>query len=116
MILSENKRLQKRIKSMQETINVLNAKNAQLLSEKKINNWSTEDDTGDSVKNMVAEYLLEIEHLQAKLIESENMYQQLKKQKNSASAFEKGLASNKGKLIKKIITFKCLVLTLQYYY
>lgn len=98
MILSDNKRLQQRLKSMQETINVLNAKNAQLILEKEINKWSTDAVTEESVKNIVAEYLLEIEQLQAKLIESEEMYQQLKKQADSSTFSGKELILNKGKL------------------
>ncbi|TMW46642.1 hypothetical protein DOY81_008278, partial [Sarcophaga bullata] len=94
MILSDNKRLQQRLKSMQETINVLNAKNAELILEKEINKWSTDVVTEESVKNIVAEYLLEIEQLQAKLIESEEMYQQLKKQADATTFSGKELVSN----------------------
>lgn len=79
LLLHDNKRLQQRLKSMQETINVLTEKNVQLLLEKKLNDWSPIAATDETVSNMIAEYLCEIEKLQAKLVESENMYQQLKK-------------------------------------
>ncbi|XP_037823908.1 kinesin-like protein KIF21A, partial [Lucilia sericata] len=79
LLLHDNKRLQQRLKSMQETINVLTEKNTQLLLEKEMNAFSSITDTDQTIKNMIAGYLLEIEKLQAKLIESEEMYQQLKK-------------------------------------
>ncbi|XP_046812560.1 kinesin-like protein KIF21B isoform X3 [Lucilia cuprina] len=79
MLLHDNKRLQQRLKSMQETIKALTEKNAQLLLEKEMNAFSSLTDADQTIKNMIAGYLLEIEKLQAKLIESEEMYQQLKK-------------------------------------
>lgn len=78
MLMADNKRLQQRLKAMQETINALTEKNTDLMLEKATNGWVKSD--GDkSVTDMVAGYLGEIEKLQAKLIESQEMYQQLKK-------------------------------------
>ncbi|XP_065358504.1 kinesin-like protein KIF21A [Calliphora vicina] len=88
MLLHDNKRLQQRLKSMQETINVLTEKNTQLLLEKEMDKFSSLADTDQSIQNMIAGYLLEIEKLQAKLIESEEMYQQLKKFGESAVVLE----------------------------
>ncbi|KAM7362467.1 kinesin-like protein 31E isoform 1-T4 [Cochliomyia hominivorax] len=96
MLLHDNKRLQQRLKSMQETINVLTEKNTQLLLEKEMGKWSSIPTTDDdqTIKNMIAGYLEEIEKLQAKLIESEEMYQQLKKSsENSAIPDNKYLAN-----------------------
>ncbi|XP_055852546.1 kinesin-like protein KIF21A isoform X1 [Episyrphus balteatus] len=78
MLMADNKRLQQRLKAMQETINALTEKNTELMVEKATNGW-TKSDGDKSVTDMVAGYLGEIEKLQAKLIESQEMYQQLKK-------------------------------------
>lgn len=40
MLLADNKRMQQRIKAMQETINNMTEKNVELLSEKDMNGWS----------------------------------------------------------------------------
>lgn len=40
MLLSDNKRMQQRLKAMQETINSLTEKNAVLLAEKAVANWN----------------------------------------------------------------------------
>lgn len=83
MLLADNKRLQQRLKAMQETINSLTTKNTQLLLEKTTQGWTSLELEGTekehSVTDMISGYLSEIEKLQAKLIESEEMYQQLKK-------------------------------------
>lgn len=79
MLLDDNKRLQQRIKSMQETINILIDRNAKLKLEKQMHEWSKDTNSDMSVTNLVENYLTEIEKLQAKLVESEEMCQQLKK-------------------------------------
>lgn len=94
MLLHDNKRLQQRLKSMQETINVLTEKNTQLLLEKEMHSWTPLASTDQSMKNMIAGYLLEIEQLQAKLIESEEMYQQLKKFGENSAVLENKLTTN----------------------
>lgn len=40
MLLADNKRMQQRIKAMQETVNSVTEKNVDLLSEKEMNGWS----------------------------------------------------------------------------
>lgn len=78
MLLADNKRLQQRIKAMQETINALTDRNTQLLAEQATHGWGGDD--GDrSMTEMISNYIAEIEKLKAKLIESEQMFQQLKK-------------------------------------
>lgn len=80
MLMQDNKRLQQRLKAMQESINSLTERNAELLSEKAIAGWASNGgDTDKSVTEMVAGYLKEIQQLKAKLIESDTLYQQLKK-------------------------------------
>lgn len=41
MLLDDNKRLQQRIKAMQDTINSVTDKNVELLAEKETNGWSS---------------------------------------------------------------------------
>ncbi len=84
MLLADNKRLQQRLKAMSETINALTERNTQLLSEKTIAGWAElGDSTDQSITELVGNYINEIEKLKAKLIESEQMFQQLKKQMSS---------------------------------
>jgi kinesin family protein 4/21/27 len=78
MLLADNKRLQQRLKAMQETINALTERNTELLSEKAMAGWIS-DGSDSSMTEMVSNYIAEIEKLKAKLIESEQMFQQLKK-------------------------------------
>lgn len=82
MLLADNKRMQQRIKAMQETINSLTERNVELLTEKASNDWSAAG-TDKSVTELIGGYLKEIEKLQARLIESDQLYQQLKKAANS---------------------------------
>ncbi|XP_032595563.1 kinesin-like protein KIF21A isoform X2 [Drosophila grimshawi] len=86
MLSADNKRLQQRLKSMQETINILTERNAQLKLEKQIHEWSTDNRSDSEVTSLVGNYIGEIEQLQAKLIESEDMCQQLKKLGSSANS------------------------------
>lgn len=81
MLMADNKRMQSRIKAMQETIDALSEKNADLLTQKAVYEWKSEGD--GSVTEMIGGYLMEIEKLQARLIEAEQMYQNLKKSMNS---------------------------------
>lgn len=80
MLMADNKRLHQRLKAMQETVNCLTDKNAGLLAQKQISSWGGVDQPEDAMTQVVAGYLSEIEKLKARLIESEQMYQQLKKQ------------------------------------
>ncbi|XP_059619317.1 kinesin-like protein KIF21B isoform X1 [Phlebotomus argentipes] len=89
MLLQDNKRLQQRLKAMQESVNALTERNAELLSEKAIAGWGAIGDSDKSMSEMVAGYLKEIEKLKAKLIESDQMYQQLKKTTNTPRGFNK---------------------------
>lgn len=93
MLMQDNKRLQQRLKAMQETINTLTDKNATLQAQQALFGWSSgstggSDDGGGSenvMQQLVAGYISEIEKLKAKLIESEQMFQQLKKVQASPS-------------------------------
>jgi kinesin family member 21 len=73
---------------MQETIDVLTAKNSQLLAEREVGDW-IRGGSGDAEANndftaMVQKYITEIEELRAKLCESENMAEQLRKESAKA--------------------------------
>ncbi len=84
MLNKEAHNLRTRIKAMQETIEVLTAKNAQLLAEKEMGKWigSGEGGTegGADVTAMVQDYMKQIEELRAKLCESENLCEQVRKE------------------------------------
>lgn len=67
---------------MQETITALTERNAELLAEKASVGWNNAD-SDRSVSDLIGNYIKEIEKLQARLIESEQMYLQLKKSMNS---------------------------------
>lgn len=85
MLLADNKRLQQRLKAMQETINALTDRNTQLLAEQALNGWNGGGDEGDrSMTETISNYISEIEKLKAKLIESEQMFQQIKKSQSFA--------------------------------
>lgn len=86
LLMADNKRLQQRLKSMQETINILTEKNAQLKLEKQTHEWSKDESSDLTVSTLALGYLSEIERLQAKVIETEDMCQQLKKQSLGTSA------------------------------
>ncbi|XP_053692673.1 kinesin-like protein KIF21A isoform X2 [Sabethes cyaneus] len=105
MLLQDNKRLQQRLKAMQETINALTDKNATLQAQQALFGWSSGSTGGSgsgeqegnigtesSMQQLVAGYISEIEKLKAKLIESEQMFQQLKKANVSPSKL--GLKGN----------------------
>lgn len=86
LLLADNKRLQQRLKAMQETINILTERNAQLKLKEQTHEWSKDENSDVTVSTMVLGYLSEIERLQAKVIESEEMCQQLKKQSLGTTA------------------------------
>ncbi|XP_055713660.1 kinesin-like protein KIF21A isoform X3 [Phlebotomus papatasi] len=94
MLLQDNKRLQQRLKAMQESVNALTERNAELMSEKTIAGWGSIGDSDRAMSEMVAGYLKEIEKLKAKLIESDQMCQQLTKATNSPRNINKNLFYN----------------------
>lgn len=87
MLQTDVANLRIRLKAMQETIDALNAKNTQLLTEKAAGVWlggSTEN-ADKSMTDMIQGYLKEVEELRAKLLESEYLCSQLRKQVNRHS-------------------------------
>uniref|UniRef100_A0A1B6C896 Kinesin-like protein n=1 Tax=Clastoptera arizonana TaxID=38151 RepID=A0A1B6C896_9HEMI len=80
MLQNELTNLRTRVKAMQDTIDALSAKNIQLLAEKATGDWlnSAAGADGDMTE-MIQNYLKEIEELRAKLVESESVCQQLRR-------------------------------------
>ncbi|XP_064091324.1 kinesin-like protein KIF21A isoform X5 [Macrobrachium nipponense] len=82
MLASETNNMRNRIKAMQETIDMLTTKNTALLAEKETSGWISSGEDTD-MATVIQGYLKEIEDLRAKLCESENLCQQLRKQLNN---------------------------------
>lgn len=79
MLQGEINNLRTRVKAMQETIDALTLRNTNLLAEKAMGGWINSG-TNSEVADMVQAYLKEIEELRAKLMESNNTCEQLRKQ------------------------------------
>lgn len=84
MLQTELTNMRTRIKAMQETIDVLTVKNTQLLAEKATGAWlNTDAGVESNMTGVIQGYLKEIEELRAKLLESEHMCGQLRKNASS---------------------------------
>ena len=87
MLTVECNNLRTRIKALQETVEVLTSKNTALLAEKATGQWMSAseggEDGGTDMTSLIQGYLKEIEELRAKLLESEQMCTQLRKQANA---------------------------------
>lgn len=79
MLQGEINNLRTRVKAMQETIDALTLKNTNLLAEKAMGGWISSNSNSE-VADLVQAYLKEIEELRAKLMESNNTCEQLRKQ------------------------------------
>lgn len=82
MLQTENNNFRTRMKALQETIERLTVKNTDLLAEQATGAWVGRDgsDTGDDVKKLIQGYLKEVEELRTKLMESEEVCAQQRKQ------------------------------------
>lgn len=87
MLQTDVANLRIRLKAMQETIDALNMKNTQLLTEKASGTWHSRsgENADKSMTDMIQGYLKEVEELRAKLLESEYLCSQLRKQVNRHS-------------------------------
>uniref|UniRef100_T1J740 Kinesin motor domain-containing protein n=1 Tax=Strigamia maritima TaxID=126957 RepID=T1J740_STRMM len=116
MLQSENNTLRTRIKAMQETIEQLTVRNTQMLSEKTCGSWiSVEGSEPSDMIQMVQGYLKEIEEFRAKLLESENTCQVLRRTTSRAqsrmlsppemtmSAFELGMEADETMSVDDIL-------------
>ncbi|XP_017004152.2 kinesin-like protein KIF21A [Drosophila takahashii] len=77
LLLSEIKRLQQRLKSLQNTVVTLTERNAELKIKFDSNKWTSDDSSDFELTKVVGQYMLEIEQLQTKLIESEEHRKQM---------------------------------------
>lgn len=87
MLQTDVSNLRIRLKAMQETIDALNAKNTQLLTEKTAGAWisANGENVDKGMTDIIQGYLKEVEELRAKLLESEYLCSQLRKQANRQS-------------------------------
>ncbi|XP_062317736.1 kinesin-like protein KIF21A isoform X2 [Osmerus eperlanus] len=85
MLQTENSNLRVRVKAMQETIDVQKARLTQLLSDQANQTLARAGEGSEEIGNMIQGYIKEIEELRAKLLESESMNENLRKNLSRAS-------------------------------
>ncbi|XP_056138364.1 kinesin-like protein KIF21A [Lampris incognitus] len=86
MLQTENSNLRVRVKAMQETIDAQRARLTQLLSDQANQALARAGEGGsEEIGNMIQSYIKEIEELRAKLLESEAMNENLRKNLSRAS-------------------------------
>lgn len=96
LLQTENQTMRTRLKALQETVNSVTVRNAELQAQKASASWSKAGSDSD-ITQMVQHYLMEIEELRARLCESENMASQLRKAaaQTSKSPYKGGLTPRK---------------------
>lgn len=93
MLQGEVNNLRTRVKAMQETIDALTLKNTNLLAEKATGSWIGSSVNGEQdVTYLIQGYLKEIEELRAKLMESTNTCEQLRKQLNRTHGIQQNIS------------------------
>ncbi|KAM4615073.1 kinesin-like protein KIF21A isoform 2-T2 [Polymixia lowei] len=85
MLQTENNHLRVRVKAMQETIDAQRARLTQLLSDQANQALARAGEGNEEIGNMIHNYIKEIEELRAKLLESEAMSENLRKNLSRAS-------------------------------
>lgn len=97
MLNKETQNLRTRVKAMQETIEVLTAKNSTLLAERETGNWldSADGEANKDITVMIAKYMGEIEELRTKLCESEHLCEQLRKENTKVKRLSANLTPHK---------------------
>lgn len=86
LLQAENQTMRTRLKALQDTINSVTVRNAELQSQKAASVWAKAGSDDTDITQMVHQYLMEIEELRARLYESENMSAQLRKTAALASS------------------------------
>ncbi|KAM6215203.1 kinesin-like protein KIF21A isoform 3-T3 [Rhynchocyon petersi] len=86
MLQTENNNLRVRIKAMQETVDALRTRITQLVSDQANQVLSRAGEGNEEISNMVHSYIKEIEDLRAKLLESEAVNENLRKNLTRATA------------------------------
>nr|XP_055047095.1 kinesin-like protein KIF21A isoform X3 [Misgurnus anguillicaudatus] len=85
MLQTENNNLRVRVKAMQETIDAQRARLTQLLSDQANQTLAKAGEGSEEIGNMIHNYIKEIEELRAKLLESEAVNENLRKNLSRAS-------------------------------
>uniref|UniRef100_A0A9J8C5J9 Kinesin family member 21A n=1 Tax=Cyprinus carpio carpio TaxID=630221 RepID=A0A9J8C5J9_CYPCA len=85
MLQTENNNLRVRVKAMQETIDAQRARLTQLLSDQANQTLARTGEGNEEIGNMIQNYIKEIEELRAKLLESEAVNENLRKNLSRAS-------------------------------
>uniref|UniRef100_A0A8D2L255 Kinesin family member 21A n=1 Tax=Varanus komodoensis TaxID=61221 RepID=A0A8D2L255_VARKO len=85
MLQTENNNLRVRIKAMQETIDALRARITQLVSDQANQVLARAGEGNEEISNMIHNYIKEIEDLRAKLLESESVNENLRRNLSRAS-------------------------------
>ncbi|XP_066523506.1 kinesin-like protein KIF21A isoform X2 [Hoplias malabaricus] len=85
MLQTENNNLRVRVKAMQETIDAQRARLTQLLSDQANQILARAGEGNEEIGNMIQNYIKEIEELRAKLLESEAVSENLRKNLSRAS-------------------------------
>ncbi|XP_066523001.1 kinesin-like protein KIF21A isoform X7 [Hoplias malabaricus] len=85
MLQTENNNLRIRVKAMQETIDAQRARLTQLLSDQANQALAKVGEGSEEIGNMIQNYIKEIEDLRAKLLESEAVNENLRKNLSRAS-------------------------------
>ncbi|XP_064301414.1 kinesin-like protein KIF21A isoform X6 [Phalacrocorax carbo] len=79
MLQTENNNLRVRIKAMQETVDALRARITQLMSDQANQVLARAGEGNEEISNMIHNYIKEIEDLRAKLLESEAVNENLRR-------------------------------------
>ncbi|XP_057557387.1 kinesin-like protein KIF21A isoform X11 [Hippopotamus amphibius kiboko] len=86
MLQTENNNLRVRIKAMQETVDTLRTRITQLVSDQANQVLARAGEGNEEISNMIHNYIKEIEDLRAKLLESEAVNENLRKNLTRATA------------------------------
>ncbi|XP_050179446.1 kinesin-like protein KIF21A isoform X7 [Myiozetetes cayanensis] len=86
MLQTENNNLRVRIKAMQETIDALRARITQLMSDQANQVLARTGEGNEEISNMIHNYIKEIEDLRTKLLESEAVNENLRRNLSRASS------------------------------
>ncbi|KAM9312446.1 kinesin-like protein KIF21A isoform 1-T1 [Gastrophryne carolinensis] len=86
MLQTENNNLRMRIKAMQETVDALRTRITQLMSDQANQVLARAGDGNEEISNMIHNYIKEIEELRAKLLESEAVNENLRRNLSRASS------------------------------
>uniref|UniRef100_H0WHQ6 Kinesin family member 21A n=1 Tax=Otolemur garnettii TaxID=30611 RepID=H0WHQ6_OTOGA len=86
MLQTENNNLRVRIKAMQETVDALRTRITQLVSDQANQVLARAGEGNEEISNMIHSYIKEIEDLRAKLLESEAVNENLRKNLTRAAA------------------------------